>query len=257
MQLELPRRFARKPRRGESRRERRIFPRMPIIGLDAVDDASKPIRTGAQNPLEPSSELRPLNLTGIARADRREPLRTNKPSFEKVEPPVELERVDVKKGVGKAETRQELPWKDPLIGKVMDRQHDRRPRRPAVESLIDREKRRLPVVHVNHVRGEPKRFGRRESRPREKREAEGVVVVVTAAVSVNGAAVEVVVAFDEIGRNTIEASAGETRDPPDTIHLDLELKRRSKRAGPARCRSQSPRSAEQSRKPCAQGALEP
>ena len=100
----------------------RIGRRIPDVVIDAVDDAGQLLAPLPQHAFQPAAERIGLNLLGICRADRRQPIGKHHARLQQVELAVELHLVPVEiLPVEPGQQHVPVP-EDALIGQVVNRQ---------------------------------------------------------------------------------------------------------------------------------------
>ncbi len=178
------------------RRHIGIRRRIPCLGVDAVQDARIAVPASEQHPLEAGAKPGVLRFPGVRRAHRGQVVAVDQPGFQETEPPIELPRFEREHVPRQAETGNNLPGKESLVGEVVNGEDAAGVAEPREAGGVHLEQRRreprLPVVRVDDV---PRRFagvvlGELERRDRKHAEPFGAVVEVPPTGAVVALAVE-------------------------------------------------------------------
>ena len=192
----------------------RVAGRIPLLVVDAVQDAHQLRRALAENAVEPEPVLRGLDLLGIARAHGRDHTAEDDAGLQKADAAPVLHAVHAHQRVAETEPRQPLALEHALVGEVVDGEHHRHPRQGRRRVPGHRQNHRhepgLPVVRVNRV--VPRAGERRppQRRVRQEREALGVVGEVLALRPVDPVAVEIGGLIDEDGAHAVGGDGVDT-----------------------------------------------
>lgn len=155
--------------------------------------SSEPIAELRQNRVHVHAELGSQDLAGVAGADGVDELRP----FDALAQQEHAVGAGLQQRlylVGTGEAGKFGPRKPALVGKVVDRDHDRRPGNKRVGGVShvpeDHRGHGLPIVEVQHVHGSIIDQERLEGGPAQQPEAPAVVRVISVGVAVEPVAVE-------------------------------------------------------------------
>ena len=178
-----------------------VGPRIPGDRVDAVDDSREHIAPRGEHALESTAAGSVLDLAGIGRTHRGEPIGEHNPGLEQVElaPKLHLLPVEVFP-VESGEQHVPMP-EEPLVGHVMDRHHGagvlHRGRRGIEQLLVGGHEAGLPVVAVDDVVGHLLPRSEFHGGPRKKDEPLGVVGIVLRPAVERGAVEALVVGHEQ------------------------------------------------------------
>ena len=99
---------------------KRIDGRIPLVVIDAVENAGDVGGAAAQNALQTEAVLRGLDLLGVLAADRGDEIRVSQRALEEVHLAEELQLGDGEQVPGQHEKRKRVRGKDSLIADVVD-----------------------------------------------------------------------------------------------------------------------------------------
>ena len=222
----------------------RIDGRIPLVRVDAVENARQHVATILQHAFQPATQGAALNLLRVARADRADRVGEHHARLQQVQiavklhlPPVEI--LPVESG------QQHVPVPElALIRDVVNRQHAGDPlvaRNAVVLDLqIGRRQARLPVVGVQHVDVQVQQPNGLQHGAAEKHEPLAVVDVVLAVDAVELLAVVILVLLDEIDRRLSVGHGAAEQMAGDRLAADRDDEIDSQRLDPLSAVSRLP-----------------
>ena len=204
LQGRLAGRLAREVVGAEVGRQVGIGGRVPLVGVDAVEDAHQVAAALAQHAVQAAPEGRCLDLLGVGGADGGEEGGVAQRRLHEVQRSEVLELGGVVVLSPQPGDEHGAAVGHALVGHVVDGEHGggavERPG-PFHRVDVDGNQRRLPVVGVDHVRHEVDRLAELERAAREEGEALQVVRVALAGRAVEVRPIEVPVVLEEVDRD--------------------------------------------------------
>ena len=174
--LRLARQVARRVMPGQVAVGRRI----PLPRVDAVEDADDGVPARAQHPVETHALLGRADFPGVGRAHGADDVGIPQALPEKIDPARgELVGIEVAGGVPEPELAGRGRGQHPLVAQIVDGQHRTGPRKQrlgrACRLQVQGQQRRVPVVAMDDVRGQPQAAAGLQRGPAEQQETQVLV----------------------------------------------------------------------------------
>ncbi len=188
-----------------------VFRRIPFGGVNAVEDADKPVRLRFANVFQAATVLDGLDLSSVLLAHGCHQVAGEDAALHQVHPAVILEPLRRELVDGKIREFEFGRVVDSLEGEVVDRDHRSDFRMPFRRRAdVERHQRRVPVGAMRDIDLEAEQVDRLRRRFVEKNPSFRVVGIIHAFLAIEPGAVIVFILPDEVGHH-----AGNLVDLPD------------------------------------------